>query len=1086
MSPADMDEHARQVGEQHLSAEADQILEHLSSRALEMKRRLRSAVEGKQTASSLRRVKEQAAAFVKRRQSVLEQMLLGASCNDQPLPRRRYSMPEAELSGIAMLLSPHSLHEVYVLLKDNADMVSELELSKSSGASTAPQGSEQSSLFSFLPDHVMLGLSARILLADHSTLLPVFVALHDELSRRNSVDYPTEYDTIHIMQFALSSRVWASGGSNLLEKTIAYLMDRGGVEHGMAVDANADASTWLDESRPHSQRDHFELMSRMLAVRLYLKTGMLPLAAKQCSIAVRKFGFKAVNADVPVQYLVNTVDSIINHSQNAEDDSSLLLAAELLQTHARDIASNTAPSAVSSTPLLETFSTYALRRRGGRIAVETLAHLKKAGIELSELIEQGTFLELLSSLQFHTRAGSTAGHVATLLGWTGASTPTGERAAVTEPLILQLPVPLRRSLLEALAGIGSKDAVSYLWPRWIAGTEIGAQALAADTALMQSIVKLFAQDKNVVGQASDELLIPDENEPIEQPNCPVVDAPESHKFAEYVLRCFHDAKPMAYCDHYDLTALASAYFHLGRETSAFRIFSQLLQRREIPDETDILVLLNAVASEDVVKAVELYERFCGVQPGPNKLDGPTRHKEDENTEAGSGSERILRGLGPSPRIYMILIRRCLQVRNMQLARYLAQKGFSMGFHTLSSAQGGNYSFALLNDAFRRSTWAKIAERASHRVLRLRTWSPDTTLLTIFAESALNGSVLDQLNKTISDRQKIAKSRDAAIQDYERDMQERTQRGAAKGTPEDQVQPHRKMQLKVKNRVEKAQAMDLVKDVDVLAAIEFLELIVLKTRSLDSTVVELALKGVSQQASQAAANKKSKLKRPLWAHQTDRLVGILRTIDANRELGGIEDGSDGQSQRQALSLGRDEDSHGRKRDDRQWHSTSSLRSSRPTPCLFNSFIFRRIVGIYLELRDEAGALQSAAWACDSLKNGLNDLGKGVNASLKGVARSWLAAEGSDHLGRLPMHSLRRPSAQADQRGSSEWQHEHSQQAPVTPTEAAKQRSLAAKQDPVWVAVQIVPRDRPWWDVSRMNNAAAQRPGATMASASILDE
>jgi hypothetical protein len=88
-------------------------------------------------------------------------------------------------------------------------------------------------------------------------------------------------------------------------------------------------------------------------------------------------------------------------------------------------------------------------------------------------------------------------------------------------------------------------------------------------------------------------------------------------FSQCVIEEFQRAhRPLAKARHYDLNALARAYFMVGNIQAGFDVIKILLDRREIPNLRDINVALGAMAAYDVRNAARMIDKMVvrGLKP----------------------------------------------------------------------------------------------------------------------------------------------------------------------------------------------------------------------------------------------------------------------------------------------------------------------------------------------------------------------------------------------------------------------------------------------------------------------------------------
>ncbi|PWN24767.1 hypothetical protein BDZ90DRAFT_234716 [Jaminaea rosea] len=828
------------------------------------------------------------------------------------------------------------------------------------------------------------------------------------------------------------------------QQTRRYDGSVGAREAAQVRGAGQDTRAWLaaldgaaaaaEEGHPTSakakeQKDAliFELFCRLLLVRLslqqgtkdggqiikeQLKTLVEHLPRQLLDVKVQPVSdLSAPSAPVDViaaQYALDTIENILQHGQGTE--APIQLAAELAREHAsliakRAIAMQTGEDSNSTLSsmgplLLEELCKRSLEVRRPMLAIRALLAVKRASPSgsaspLPSLARADTLISLISTMRLTERQGFAQAQLHELLGW--------REHAVREPSILNLPTPQRPSMLRALAFSRLKGPLAYLWMRWTDNGSAGdgllsAHTIAADTALMKLLVKTFVPGHNVgvSPQGKQELLVPEEGARSDV-TLPLQTREDEMAFATHVLQSFHQARtspptsssasgfeedissPQLY-DHYDLTSLASAYLDLGREKACFKIFGELLHRREVPDETDLLVLLYAVArrgsrDEDearharasarvgVRRAVKLYERYC-LTPSDKKGD-------DEN--------RVHKQLRATPKIHATLLRLALRAGEVDVAHKLAlsamrfrflapehdaihteedqdgplaRRGEAQTINTLLLA-GRAFSPALIGADHRAragrrkwvaNVWEDVAKMAIKKV-KARAWQPDAELLQHFARAALRGQV---------------SLGEARARQQEADEQQQVQQAARRETVEREVRPlppHLAGQRQHPLTVNDTPRRPRLTDASLRSALTFLELASLQTRNLDVELVQEALLALQNRVARLSTSRREKVHRVEWVQVLDGFVArCLRRVEGGRD--------------RATQAGENEHVESVNEDDlaEQEEATLSAQpqsSSSATPRTYYHPILttktlRLVAGTYAELRDRSGAYQVAAW------------------------------------------------------------------------------------------------------------------------------
>lgn len=880
---------ARQIGRQGLASQADDVLEYLSLKFLRPRKRLQGLATSENWTSQ-ERVRSEALAVARRTAKTIEALLESAQrisddvIEDGTQPADR----PTERTGIATVLSPDGVHRAFTLLVQSLQVCDETEQS----------GKERSDqyVFSFLSNTCCLDLLRRIVKAEHEHLLPVFAALHDELLHRSDMNYPEPADLSSILSFCL--RFYQNGGSKVLTNSFDLLLDRPGIAAEIkraSEDLRALVGSKGPTQSPSETDEAMQIFSRCLLVRLELQMGDPQSASREVINIMRAWPQKALTNPQGIQrYLLNVAQTMIDRSQGSRRAMrESLVAAGAILTECANLSA-AGPLSSSNEPILEHFCDASATAKQASLAFQVMLPFKQHSYAIHELVSPSTLVTLLQVMASRDKGASTRTLVSKVLDWS-AETSTGSRSS-----LLDFPLLLRRPLIESLAKLEIKEVVASLWQHWASTNDPAAHFIVADVGLMRTMVKLFSRSMSFMPSRAQKR--PQAQKCQSDVVVPPLSPTEEFAFAEHVLQAFLNVKSVHACDHVALTAIAAAKFDLGRDEDAFKVFAMLLHKRQVPDETDVMVLLHAMARRNVVQTIETFRSF---QRGARHLPSGAA------TSAQHPSDREFVGkLQSSPSIVVMLLRHCLYAGEFSLAKDLVDTEMQQARRLIGRNSDFALTLKLAYEAFRAGSigqqdrapwaWVEIARVASQDARRLGHCKVDSALLVNFAHAAAHGVHLSQLPSAAQ----VQASNDLARRKKSSHQAQSARPGTGQGS---QVLP------------------GPVRDSDLLAAIAFLELAASQTNNLDARVVALVLIKIKYKAQSffSGGGKKAE-RRPGWISALDRVVSLLRRI------------------------GDPEPAAGRK-------STS----------LLNSNVFRLIIGAYVELRDWSGALQTRAWMTETL-------------------------------------------------------------------------------------------------------------------------
>lgn len=847
LSDEQLIDHAAQIGSKGDSSKAEQLLDYLTLISLQPRKRLQDVSRNSNT-FVLHDIRAKALAISRRSICAVESLLQNASnsleqtesfITSDVAKDGTAAHSSIHRSGIASLLSPDGVLRSFLLLIQCSQMREQACLN----FSRAPLSPKQY-VFDFLPKQECLGLLNKIAQAHHNHLLSVFTSLHDVMMQRNDPQYPSAYDMVSMIAFCLRDSVWTKGGPELLENTFDLLLARTAFSSQIQR-ASEDAKAWLSKAEKFAQTQHvaqfldkgqaFQLFCRILLVRMILQAGLFEQVEPQVSVLINLFKNSAADADTPVRYLLSVCNALINHGFGSlqASQNAVVQSAQILSNHVHELA-GFVKRVSAATPLLEEISSKSLTCQSHGTTLRLLLLFKSQDLPLHQLVNSATLVKLLQQANTKERYVLTYAELLQLVGW--------RDGVVYEVAIADCPRPLRRSVLLSLAAMKLKEPVSWLWRRWTT-TENDADnySLLADPAVMKGLVKLYCKRPSESTSRLDILASGGGTQ--KRGNDMHATFSGDTKFARKVLELFKTVKPMNCCDHIDLTALGSAHFHLGDENAAFADFAQILHRKEVPDETDVLVLLHAVARVDVERAVRLYAKYRKSQQAAGRI-----------TDKADRSIGLFAGLRPSIKAWAMLLRQAFYEDRVDLAKQVVEMAMLDRFSDRRARANDLLTIKLIYEAFRVGStapaagqptvwpWRKIAHVAKYNATSKQSCLADATSLMSLAHAAAHGVPLSKLPEAVLQQRRRS-----------------TRRSVGDAEAEAPVQLSR-----------------YTRDADLMAAIDLLELAARQSSNIDSNPVSLILIKIRNKAQSlfSGGGRRGQM-RPIWTALLDRVVIILR-------------------------------------------------------------------------------------------------------------------------------------------------------------------------------------------------------------------
>ncbi|EGN98443.1 hypothetical protein SERLA73DRAFT_183450 [Serpula lacrymans var. lacrymans S7.3] len=254
-----------------------------------------------------------------------------------------------------------------------------------------------------------------------------------------------------------------------------------------------------------------------------------------------------------------------------------------------------------------------------RLFYERAKRLEKGSI--AELLYKHTQLPpVLERVQYPPPRGPT-------LTWFMDHLTTGSRNMHLARLLAKqvvdgfelIPVQDRASFIILTAAHGFAVQARALWERYAQGRD--RDVVVGNAAAMIRVVSLFSDLISRTRKKVDNMEVgkDDEAEGVESLNREYYEQ-QLDVFSEFAFRVLGEFRqsiePLEDADHYHLTALARAYFVLGRVSDGFDTFKVILDRKEVPDTHDINVALSAMAEYSPRNAAGMIERMIerGVSP----------------------------------------------------------------------------------------------------------------------------------------------------------------------------------------------------------------------------------------------------------------------------------------------------------------------------------------------------------------------------------------------------------------------------------------------------------------------------------------
>lgn len=530
--------------------------------------------------------------------------------------------------GSKILISPEQMLRVYQLLRKDFDQ------------------SQQDHIFAFLSRRSARHLALRLSASKYIYLFDAFRDVQEQLLQAAASEgdisdaFPSKEELIHALQYCLSEALWHRGGSALIRSSLDQLLSRE-TERAIILEASDDAKTWLGDTA--DSESIFALFTRLFAIRLSIQAGDVGMVARHCHATLTQFASSARRDAVPLQYAIDTAEALCRISPIRKAPSKTDGFGQSQQI-LRQFAGQLAPTLqyvhrASAVLPLRNLCERMLQNRRYQIFTDLLLYYKGLGLRITQLITPFQLTRLARGL-VNQRGVSVREQVIQLTGF-----PRTE-SAPKEAELLILDLPAKRYLLSAFMRLGLRHQTASLWNLWTNEASNDAEVLKSDMSMVVDLVKLFADRHRKRQRSTIRGLLPEVLHTEYQ----------DENFAFTALQAFIDAKTGQKYSHFELTSLAVAYLHLGREGEALNAFVQLLHQKEIPDETDVIVLLSAVSGDDADKAAQLYLSYVTSTGSAVALSG--------------SPESPFVGLRPTPKIFEHLISMAFRAKKFNLARDL--------------------------------------------------------------------------------------------------------------------------------------------------------------------------------------------------------------------------------------------------------------------------------------------------------------------------------------------------------------------------------------------------------------------------------
>lgn len=560
--------------------------------------------------------------------------------------------------------------------------------------------------FRFLGAADSRSLLSRIAQSKQLGLKSVFTSLHTQLLADTDIsDFPSRSELADISRYCLTEPFRQREGSQILKRSLDRLVLRSD-DRSLLLQASADVRTWLGPQAAGD--DVFDLFASCMGVRLGLQEGHRDDIEKLCQQIIARFTPLAVDPTAPARYVLNVVQVLLSASdQTAKQRSSVITQAQkLLLIFSDQIIPLIKSRALQSNDLPFTlFCQQALRNKQvNKLATQVLIEYQRKGVSLSDLVGVSMLLRVIYRLG-RLRETASVAVARELLGNLDA------QSLPTDTALLSLPVKGMNLLLESLAHLRLKKPAAALWTCWTMSPSVDGELLESNAGTMREMVKLFA----TAGGSKD-----------------ASEAAQQRRFARSVLEAFLRRKDLLDCDRAELNALASAYEYLGDRREAFNMIHQLLHRREIPNELDLLFVFRAVARIDVTKATDLYQRYLA-----------SRRKRPKTQSSGA---TLFPGIRATPAVVELLLSNAFAVASTPDLKRLM--GIARSENVFESGSAYDFLLKTLSKGLsHRLDWSRTA-----RSLRNRSDSavhespyPTSALSWFIAASANSISIGDQLS-----------------------------------------------------------------------------------------------------------------------------------------------------------------------------------------------------------------------------------------------------------------------------------------------------------------------------------------------------
>ena len=458
-----------------------------------------------------------------------------------------------------------------------------------------------------------------------------------------------------------------------------------------------------------------------------------------------------------------------------------------------------------------------------------------------------------------------------------------------------------------------------------------ANPVASSSSCMISLVRMLC--KNDTFKALERIDVSDPKEVMEN-NQRAERAIYDLNMARFVVEALKASRPLSSWTHYDLTALASAFFYLRDSRGAFDAFASIVKLRLMPDAMDLSVLFGGLVHTDAEKAVKMFIHITtnrDADASSSPWQSEERMSDDDSLNLPHIDSRS-RLMGP---VISTLLSRCLTTGRQDLAETLIGHIEAQGLTNRVDLQ--RYKGLL----FRNTTYPpEIAKRL--RNLVSHGWRPDAGLLDYVARESLYSPKVCFDSRQIAEASRNRKHGAASI------------------------------------RASLAAGMQMID-------LSFRELGVVNLKTVDTLLRKLERladgifppEKVADASGKPVDSRKSNKWHPegqdrvagQWIRRLDRLVYALRwtaffDTGSNARQGLPFSRSSGSADGKLVPIGLDDsiDASRLAAERGGKHGRSSMVKAA-SPNVLPLKMFRSLIEVYLRLRDYSGAAEVAAWMRD---------------------------------------------------------------------------------------------------------------------------